>query len=355
MTASVTKRKVYLDLIRIIAICLVMFTHTGEKGYMLFTKLPVGSVSYWLCLFNAILVKAAVPLFFMVSGAVLLGKKESLSDVLRRFFRILTVLLAVSLCAYCCKCFLEQNDFSFRNFLVTVYTKQAATPLWYLYAYLAYVLMLPFLRPLAQNLDRDGYRWLFVLYGIVSILPVVEYMIGQGSFSHNRHFSFFITANTFFYPLAGYFFDHLIRKEQLNRQTLAGLVLAGTAAIAVCCGMTHWHCILIGEWKEKTCQVFFQTLTFLPAFAVFYAVRMFFERHSLSERVQYWIVRIGDAAFGVYLIEWFCRKVTEKIFYTLQPVLHTLPACWIWLAAAFILGTFIILMLKKIPVIRKFL
>ena len=74
------KRTVYLDFIRILAIYMVLFNHTRTSGFVLFT-VRRGSFFYPFYLFNAILIKSAVPLFFMVSGALLLGKEESYSQI----------------------------------------------------------------------------------------------------------------------------------------------------------------------------------------------------------------------------------------------------------------------------------
>ena len=67
------KRKIYLDFLRIIAIFMVLFNHTGTSGFVLFT-VTQRSALYPFYLFNAILIKIAVPLFFMISGVLLLGK-----------------------------------------------------------------------------------------------------------------------------------------------------------------------------------------------------------------------------------------------------------------------------------------
>ena len=60
------KRKVYIDFLKIIAIYMVMFNHTYEKGYLLFT-ITQGSNWYPVYLFCSIFIKIAVPLFFMAS------------------------------------------------------------------------------------------------------------------------------------------------------------------------------------------------------------------------------------------------------------------------------------------------
>lgn len=69
-------RKVYLDAIRIIAIYMVLFTHTNTAGNMLFT-VSRDSPFYFFYLMNSVFIKMSVTLFFMISGALLLHKKDT--------------------------------------------------------------------------------------------------------------------------------------------------------------------------------------------------------------------------------------------------------------------------------------
>ena len=60
------KRLLHLDLLRIIAIFFVIFNHTGDRGYMLFTD-NVGTALYFPYMAFSVLCKVAVPIFFMIS------------------------------------------------------------------------------------------------------------------------------------------------------------------------------------------------------------------------------------------------------------------------------------------------
>ena len=87
------KRKFHIDLLKVIAIYLVLLNHTGDLGFSYFRQVtnPVG---YWLSLFLTVFIKVAVPLFFMVSGALLLPKEETIADVIKkRFLKYLLVLV----------------------------------------------------------------------------------------------------------------------------------------------------------------------------------------------------------------------------------------------------------------------
>ena len=69
-------RKLHIEALRIVAALFVLFNHTGEEGFFLFAAWPATSPLCWAYLSLSILCKAAVPLFFMASGALLLTDKR---------------------------------------------------------------------------------------------------------------------------------------------------------------------------------------------------------------------------------------------------------------------------------------
>ncbi len=97
---SKRNRAYYLDALRVVAIFLVLFNHTGRYGFQLYvTATPLPVQTAYLVISS--LCKVAVPLFLMVSGALLLGKDEPVSVVWRkRVLRMVAVLLIFSTFRY---------------------------------------------------------------------------------------------------------------------------------------------------------------------------------------------------------------------------------------------------------------
>ena len=82
-------KKVYLEIMRIIAVFFVIFNHTSNNGFFLFSLHPTNSLQFWLYLFISIFCKFSVPLFFMISGALLLDdKKDSLKNYIKKRYLI---------------------------------------------------------------------------------------------------------------------------------------------------------------------------------------------------------------------------------------------------------------------------
>lgn len=244
---------------------------------------------------------------------------------------------------------------SVKIFLENIYTTNITVAYWYMYTYLAYILLLPLLRKMAIAMSNVDYKWMCLMYGLIQGLSIIDFLIWKGERGHNGNFYFFISTNYVFYPLMGYYIDQRLEKEKITKEKVLCLMVLSIIAISICCFMTHYRCALIGEWNESSCQMFFETLIFIPAITVYCATKIWFENHNLNRKVCAMISAIGGTTFGIYLIEEICRGRTRFVFDRLQPYIHTLPACWIWIFVACVFGSIVTLIIKQIPGVKKYI
>lgn len=346
-------RKVHLDVLRIIAIFLVLFTHTNTKGYALFT-ISRSSSFFWLYLFISIFVKMAVPLFFMISGALLLGKNEPIKTIIiHRFLKFGVTLLVFSLIMYMYFNNFNLSHIKLVDFIKLTWSGKINVAYWYLYAYLAFILMLPFLRKLAQNMNNKEFKFLFSIYTLIQFFKILQYIVSNGQVKYNPNFSLFFETSNIFYPLLGYFLENRLNINNIKKSWLIEIGVFSFLSIAVSCIMTYYHCSLIGEWKESTSQMFFKTLTYIPATAMFLYIKLVFAKYHLKDSIKNLITVIGSTTFGIYLLDTIYRETTINIYYIMLPYVHSLLACIIWLLFACILGSLITYLLKKLPLLKK--
>ena len=128
---------------------------------------------YAVSFFLSLVCKAAVPLFYMVSGALLLGKNESFGELARkRILRIVAVIVIFSLLYYMKFAVRGQASVSPIRFLLGLPFDVAFLPYWYLYSYLGILVSLPFLRPLAQNMPKNAFWYLIALQIVTESLQI---------------------------------------------------------------------------------------------------------------------------------------------------------------------------------------
>lgn len=208
---------------------------------------------------------------------------------------------------------------------------------------------------MAKSLPDRGFIYIIVVYFSMQFLSILQYIIWKGQVSYNGSFSLFIMGSNIFYPLLGYFIEERISEKYYTKKVLGIMVCASVVSILICCFLTHYRCNLINEWSEASCQTFFNTLIFIPASTVYFAAKMWYKNHKLGKTSAKILAVAGSCTFGIYLFEGIYRKITSFIFNALFPYLHTLPSCIIWILSACFIGMAVTLILKKIPVINKYI
>ena len=133
------KEKNYnLELIRLISFILVIVIHVTNYFCRAYGEITQGEYIFSLALDTA--ARVSVPCFFMISGALLLGRQEPLRKHLRRLARFLIVLAVWSAVYYLWNRFYMGTPYELRDIL----TEPTEAHLWYLYAMIPIYLTLPF-------------------------------------------------------------------------------------------------------------------------------------------------------------------------------------------------------------------
>ena len=134
-------------------------------------------------------------MFFMISGALLLNKEESIKTLYKkRVLRIVIVIVIASLIQYIYIIRNNLGSFNLITFIKTIYKKPIVTPYWYLYSYLSYLITLPFLRNMVKNMKKEHYYYLFCIYIVYRIVfPIIKQRFGISNYLT----IYFMEANIF--------------------------------------------------------------------------------------------------------------------------------------------------------------
>lgn len=351
---DIKKTKYHIELLRIIAILFVIFNHTGTNGFFLFS-IRTESPFYWLYLFLSILCKIAVPIFYMISGALLLKTEETITKLYKkRIFRFLIAIFIFSLLQYAYTVFKNHMDFSIFYFLGIVYSKNIAPAYWYLYNFLGLLIMLPFLRKIAHVMNKNDYMYLFVCqFIIVGVIPILQFLFTRGSYSLNGNISVPIITSSIFYFLSGHFFENILNDEDYNLNRCVILIFCSIIAIFISCFMTYYKAQVTGICIEKESQSFHNVLINIPTFTAYYCAKYFFIKNNLNETIKRIILYLGGFVFGVMLLENILRYELILVFNFLSQYLGSIFSCLVYVIAVFLCGSIITFALKLIPGIRK--
>lgn len=346
------EKRLDFEMLRIIAIVLVVFNHTEHRGFSLYLVEGGSFFNDAVSLFLAILCKIAVPLFFLVSGGLLLHKDERLSTVIwKRVVRMVITLVLFSgvLYFFWCRWGYETQP-GLKDFITRIWSEGLSEPYWYLYAYTALMLMLPLLRPMVRSLSNTTFVYLFILHVLYhGLADPLGYIFGIGPINGDLYIP--LVEQTLFYFIMGYYLAHRFPWELITGKKLIGLLLLGLVAIGAMFGFT-WDDV--ARHGEST-HFFMDSFLCFPVFAVYALFRFVTDKHPVSGRPAGFIAGLGGCVFGTYLLEGILRRELLWVYDYLEPKIHVLPACFVWVIAVVLCGFIITWILKKIPGFKQLL
>ncbi len=361
---EIKNRKVYLDWIRIIAVALVIFNHSA--GYTLYQVSEGGKQFFYM--FLTMLTRINVPLFFMVSGALLFGHQDDFKEIFRkkivRFIFITVIFQGLLYICYCAKgMFEEMNPGAvFRRWVFGVLAGdlEGTTQYWYLYAYVGMLFMLPFLQRMACGMRNQDFILLISLrFVFYSFIPIVNVLLGmydsELSIKINSQFSVPLAAlNAFFYPLIGYYIDDKIDINKLKNKHVFIAVLISVVGIVLSCACTYYEGIVTGIYTQNYVNLF----DYITAIAAFIFIKWMttvvcpkLSKGKLAKAVCY----CSSLTFGIYLLGPFLSIIGGRVTTTLEPLLPTLLVSGCWVLFSLLVGGIITSILRKMPILKNIL
>lgn len=341
------RRKIHLDLMRIAACVLVIVNHTNSR---IFLQTTPAAKSWWLSLTIFFFSKIAVPLFILISGAVLLGRQDSYCRAIQRLARILSALVLASLVYYIDDCVKWGAPIDLFAFVERIYHKNITNALWYLYLYAGMLVMLPILQRMAAAFTKRDFLyylgWSFVFSGG---MPVLIHYFPDLQYSFYFMLPLFNCYVALF--LAGYYMERLLQPSR--RKTLC-------AAAALTLGVVFSVILTWREWLQNPEDfLFLDRAQLLPiaatALSAFYLFGQAARRWKPSPAAGRRIAALGRLTFGVYLFSDLMVVKLEPWYQSLLVHMHPFTAVFLYQLGVLALALAVTFPLSHIPLLRKLL
>ena len=277
------------DLLRIIAIIAVIIIHVT---YPPLYTLRTNPYSWWISNIIESLIRWTVPVYFMLSGALLLGKDEPISTVFkRRLPKILIPFLFWSQ-IYILLTLYQGSKQSYLQLLYKSISGPAYYHLWFVYTLIGLYIITPFIRYLIKAGDKTAIEYFLLLWFIFgSFFPLLNKLfhinIGISVPFVDGYIGYFVLG----YYLYTYNIPFHIRKIPYFLTYLSWLiVILGTYALTV----------PSGNYDD-----YFHKYLVVPVVLNSIAVFIYFKNLNISEKgIIAWLnthVNIGRICYGIYL------------------------------------------------------
>ncbi len=348
------ERNYSIDMMRIFASFMLVVFHAAsyikaDTGVSDFDRAAVSGYMTAICF--------PVPLFLMISGLFFLdtGKALSVGKIYKKYmFRLLTAYVFWSLVYAVYEVALSGDPVSVSVLkAVLMLARDSHYHLWYLPYLCGIYILLPLLRGAVGGNQRNlQYGCLvFFVFGILQkSLLLIDLPFDTWEIVMKK------ISVPFFTTIAGYYlWGYYISNRQWGRKTRS-VIYAGAVLSLFASAFSDIRRNL--EMNQGEVQIWAGNYMSLTSFLIITAIFCFFffevSRISLSEGMKKRVCRISECTFGIYLIHDLSLCLLEQAGLkpnSIMPVFG-IP---VMAGAAFILSYLIVLSVKRIPVLSRYI
>ncbi len=283
-------RKASLDICRVLACMAVVLGHSGMLFWDFDPSMPAWAVYNLLCIF----LRSSVLLFFMVSGALFLGKPRlDFHRHMRRTGHMLVLFYVWSLILYGIDALFLHYWTPGKAFVPLVL--RGYFHLWFLPAMALSYCALPLLHGLLHG-DRDNIRRGAVLLAAIVCLQSTLYavparpewfeaLIAPYDFRYYRYFVMM--------PLG-----YVLYQEQLSRRSLTLLGLAALGSALFIAFLNRRYAISIGAASDA----YYEDLAVSSGLTAAFVFCLCRRAETLPEKLNAFVRTFSAASFGMYLL-----------------------------------------------------
>lgn len=344
MNGDKKSRVGYLELLRVAACFLVIVNHTNSGVFL--SRQPFER-TWWVSLAYFFLSKAAVPVFIMISGSLLLGKRDSLLENGRRVGRIVADIVLFSFLYYILSCRINGASVNLLEFVKEIYQNNITNSYWYLYLYLGILLMLPLLQRMAAGMGRLEYRYLIAVCVVfMGGMPLVIHYKPELSFSGSFAEPLFSVYIGIFF--LGYYLEHHVGLKASYAGVSVLVILGG---VILQTGLTYLEYLKTPEdylfFDERT-----SVLVVVTAAGMFYLARYL---GSVIRAEWFWnVIRFaGGCSFGAYLLSDMFVEVYMGTYLELMMRMQIMKALVLYELLIFVTGIAVAAVMRRVPYLKK--
>lgn len=338
------KRNICLDLVRIIATILVIMIHSSSffvKTYRRNTyEFIIGNILDSLS-------HIAVPLFIMISGALLLDETNEirLSYILNKIKNVIKLICIWSLIYVAIYEFmfplLKGEEINIKRIIYSLINGHYH--MWYLYMVIGLYLITPFLRTICKKGNKSlilGYIIIaMVIYFLRQIANILEFNMNGLKYLNeflDKFYLGFFENYIPYYLLGWYIVNFDFKKKDRIKVLLLGI---GSMLTIIC------YSILTLDYETAWMQ--FGILIFLASASVFLAINNLDLSKIMKLRSK--IILVSNLTFGVYIIHPIFIDIFQMIYrYEKIPFLYIMLCC----TCVTLISFLVVYMISKLPKLK---
>ena len=324
-------RNINLDLLKVLACVGVVLLHTTMGGFKDTGSWNLLTYLYYLGTYS-------IPLFFMVNGYLLLGKREITSHYILQ--KVKWILITVS--SWNIIVWLFKRDFTvnpIKKIVGSLIQKGYFFQFWFFGALILIYLCLPILSKFLNSKRR--YLYILALLIVIGFIVELANIFFQRPLQTHVMQTFRLWTWFFYYILGGYIaqfnVDNLKYRFKNWMKIVSMLLVLISPIILFFLAKNTYHNL----FAEYFYDILFVKFTSLGIFLMVLTL-------SLNENGSKWIVSLSNQTMGVFVIHTYVIKIWEKL------IAFSFTGAYLWFAIFTLSISFIVIgILMRIPYLNR--
>ena len=338
------ERLYYLDWMRVFATFMVVTIHISAT----IVGVPYyDAPTNWLSAnFYESISRAAVPLFVMISGALLLGDQRETSYKLfltKRVSKILIPLVCWSFIYYAYQVIDNwYRTFSLKQFVSMFLADNISMHFWFMYMILGIYLTTPIVKIFIRHARQQDIIYFLILWFYVSF--IVKLMVNYIGVSFNIEL-FHVTNYIGFYVL-GYYLSHFDLKK------IGGKISIFITTIGMCLTffLTYFFTIRDGGVFHDFWYNYHTFGVLLSAVGIF----LICKRYLAKIKIGVLFHSLSRLSFGIYLVHILVMWIfADTVIIPIHASFHSTLSIPMILIFVIVVSGLITFVIRKIPILRK--
>ena len=337
------KRLLYFDLLKVLSSFAVVLIHVISEYWY---DLPLKSSSFFSLTMIDGLIRFAVPIYLMISGAIFLNEEKEITikDILTKYALKIILLFIFWNTAYVLltKLIILEEPLTFKLFLdslVSTLLGKGVYHLSFLVLIIGFYLSVPLIRKITKKENKKEIEYLLILLLIfTSILPMIRSIFGI-KVNYSIMFSGFLI-----YVILGYYLNTF----PISKNKRIVIYVLGIVGYLITSLGTYFYSNYVNNHNEL-----FYTYLSLNVIMLSSAIFVFFKNLKIkNEKTKKVITFLGKEYFGVYLVHGFVIGLFHVLGLFDLDINMTLNVI-ILSILVFLVSLLISFIMSKIPYIKK--
>lgn len=325
------EREYAFDVLRVIAMIMVIIIHVSNVYTRSFNFIDTNSYLVSL-IFNTIS-RVSVPIFFMISGALLLDRKFDFKKYKKRILKILLLIVAWDILYLIWEYLFLGVTY---DKLYKLFTEPYRAHLWFLYVIIILYALQPLLKYILDRINNTCKIILFILWLLLSTVSMYNLSVAN---------IFTIFSNIGFFVIGKYLYDYLQNSKNNKKYTFIMIILL-LVSFTESVYLNYTASVKFNMFYN----LFFAYRTpfiILATFIIFKLVYIYCHDKKPNE-----LIMLGsELSLGVYLIHGMFLDVTTKYvdYKNVIPIIG-IPSFTMFIL---LLSVISVIILRKIKYINK--